>query len=306
MALMSFVRSIVATRLLGVRIFACILSLGLVAPIFAFDAMAQQASDNGPTRIVTKGVSVGGGLKIDIHAPISVKSRGFLRPGKKAPVILYVHGGGWIKGSREKIYNLDTFATQRNWMLVSVQYRPVPRTNIDGQVRDVVRSINWVRKNISRYGGDRKRIVIMGHSAGSHLVSLIAARRVGGSLRGVIANDVQAYDMVAYGGMRGSLPYVYAAAFGTNPKDWVRWSPVTYVRRGPRGGLPPFMIMYSGSNYDRRKILANGFAGDLKAKGARVTLFDGKRYSHGSIARGIGPSPQVTKAVERFLRRAFR
>lgn len=259
-----------------------------------------------PTRIVTKGVSVGGGLKIDIHAPITVKSQGFFRPGKKAPILLYVHGGGWIKGSREKIYNLDTFATKRGYMLVSVQYTPVPRTNIDGQVRDIVRSINWVRNNISRYGGDKRKIVIMGHSAGSHLVSLIAAKRLGGKLAGVIANDVQAYDMVAYGGMRGSLPHVYAAAFGSNPKNWIKWSPVTYVRSGPKGGLPPHMIMYSGSNYARRKVLANGFGADLRAKGASVTLFDGRRYSHGSIARGIGTSAEVTRAVERFLRKAYR
>lgn len=267
---------------------------------------AAQTSPTAPTRIITKGVPVGGGLKIDIHAPISIKSQGFFKPGKKAPVLLYVHGGGWIKGTREKIYKLDKFATQRGWMLVSVDYRPVPRTNIDGQVRDIVRSINWVRQNISRHGGDKKKIVIMGHSAGSHLVSLIAAKRLGGNLRGVIANDVQAYDMVAYGGMRGSLPYVYAAAFGSNPANWVKWSPVTYVRRGARGGLPPFMIMYSGSNYQRRKVLANGFAGDLREKGARVTLFDGRRYSHGSIASRIGVSSEVTLAVERFLRRAYR
>ena len=267
---------------------------------------AQSFSQNKPTRIVTKGVSVGGGQKIDIHAPISVKSRGFFRPGKKAPVLLYVHGGGWIKGTREKIYNLDRFATQRGYMLVSIDYRPVPRTNIDGQVRDVVRAINWVRNNISRYGGDKRKIVIMGHSAGSHLVAMVAAKRLGGPLRGVISNDVQAYDMVAYGGMRGSLPYVYAAAFGYNPNNWIKWSPVTYVRKGARGGYPPIMIMYSGSNYARRKVLANGFAGDLRAKGARVTLFDGKRYSHGSIARGIGTSAEVTRAVERFLRKAYR
>ncbi|MEM7215700.1 MAG: alpha/beta hydrolase [Pseudomonadota bacterium] len=268
-------------------------------------SVSQNAAE-APSRIVTKAVSVGGGLKVDIHAPLSVKSQGFFRPGKKAPVIIYVHGGGWIKGNREKIYNLDTFATQRGWMLVSIQYRPVPRTNIDGQIRDVVRSINWVRRNISRHGGDKNRIVIMGHSAGSHLVSLVAAKRLGGKLRGVVANDVQAYDMVAYGSLRGSLPRVYAAAFGSNPANWVKWSPVTYVRSGPSGGLPPFMILYSGSNYERRQILANGFAGDLRAKGARVTLFDGRRYTHGSIARGIGPSRQVTVAVERFLRRAFR
>lgn len=280
----------------------------IVALLLVFPVLAQTNASGGqkPTRIVTKGVSIGGGLRIDIHAPTSVKSRGFLRPGKKTPVIIYVHGGGWIKGTREKIYNLDSFATQRDWMLVSIQYRPIPKTNIDGQVRDLVRSINWVRNNISRYGGDKRKIALMGHSAGSHLVSLVAAKRLGGALRGVVANDVQAYDMVAYGAMRGSLPYVYAAAFGSNPANWVKWSPVTYVRRGQRGGLPPFMIMYSGSNYERRKVLANGFAADLRAKGARVTLFDGRRYSHGSIARGIGPSQQVTKAVERFLRRAFR
>ena len=66
------------------------------------------------------------------------------------------------------------------------------------------------------------------------------------------------------------------------------------------------MILYSGSNYERRKILANGFANDLRKKGVRVTLFDGQRYSHGAIASRIGTSPEVTKAVERFLRGVFR
>lgn len=299
--------SVIHARTLLLASLVALLAFGqVVTPSTAQSVAGSQARAVGSSIIVSKDVPIGGGLRVDIHAPASVKSRGLFRPGRKAPVLVYVHGGGWIKGNREKIYNLDKFTTQRGWMLVSVQYRPVPKTNIDGQVRDVVRAINWVRTHIARYGGEKKKIALMGHSAGSHLVSLIAAKRLGGPLRGVVANDVQAYDMVAYGAMRGSLPYVYAAAFGSNPGNWVKWSPVTYVRRGPRGGLPPFMIMYSGSNYERRKVLANGFAADLRAKGARVSLFDGKRYSHGSIARGIGTSQQVTRAVERFLRSAFR
>ena len=131
------------------------------APL-ATKAVAKPA----PKWITTRGVSVGRGLKLDIHAPLITKRQGIFRPGKKVPILLYVHGGGWIKGSREKVYRLPSFATSRKWMLVSVDYRPVPRTNIDGQVNDIVRSINWVRKNIKRYGGDPKRIVIMGHSAG--------------------------------------------------------------------------------------------------------------------------------------------
>ena len=281
-----------------------LLSSGFLISVTQPSAFAQSSVTQGK-RIVTKGILVGRGQKVDIHAPASAKRRGFFRPSKKAPVLLYVHGGGWIKGTREKSYSLGEFATRRGYMLVSIDYRAIPQTNIDGQVADVVMAINWVRKNIGKYGGDKNKIVIMGHSAGSHLVSMVAAKRVGGKLRGVIANDVQAYDMVAYGGMRGSLPYVYAAAFGSNPNNWIKWSPATYVRRGPSGGLPPVMIMYSGSNYKRRKILAHGFAGDLRAKGARVTLFDGKRYSHGSIARRIGSSPEVTRAVESFLRRSF-
>jgi acetyl esterase/lipase len=256
--------------------------------------------------VVTRGVSIGSGLKVDIHAPDSVKRKGFLGFGRnKVPVIVYVHGGGWIRGSREKVYQLPKFANQRGWMVVSIDYRPVPRTNIDGQVSDVTRGIAWVQRSIGSYGGDPKRIVIMGHSAGSHLVAMIAAKGKIRGLRGVIANDVQAYDMVAYGGMRGSLPHVYASAFGSNPANWVRWSPVTYVRKAR--GLPPHLIMHSGGNItERRRALSRGYAAELRRRGAKVTMFDGRRYTHGAIMSRIGSSPEVTRAVERFLKGVFR
>ncbi len=251
-----------------------------------------------------EGVSIGSGLKANIYAPEKVRRGLFSFARRKAPVIVYVHGGGWIRGTRAKVYRLPKFANQRGYMVVSVDYRPVPRTSIDGQVRDVTRGIRWVQRNIKRYGGDPKRIVIMGHSAGSHLVAMIGARGSIKGLRGIISNDVQAYDMIAYGGMRGDLPRVYAMAFGSNPKNWERWSPVTYVRRN--SGFPPFMIMHSGGNITaRRRTLSRGFAAELRRRGARVTVFDGSRYTHGAIMSRIGSSPEVTRAVERFLRRVF-
>lgn len=281
--------------------------VALVCLVFSGTVSFAQINPPAPPQsetIATLAVPIGRGLKIDIHAPLITKTRGLFRPGKKVPVVIYVHGGGWIKGSREKVYNLPAFTNSRGWMLVSVDYRPVPRTNIDGQVNDVVRAINWVRANIKRHGGNPKKIVIMGHSAGSHLVAMVGVKKLGGKLRGIISNDVQAYDMVAYGGMRGSLPRVYAAAFGTKISNWIKWSPITYVSKSK--GYPPFLIMYSGSDYDRRKVLANGFGRALKQQGTRVTWFDGKRYSHGAIASRIGTSAEVTNAVDRFLRRAFR
>jgi acetyl esterase/lipase len=283
--------------------FSKLAKIFLFALLIAGFCKIANAQEAQPNILRYLDISTGNGLKLDIHAPLSTKKRGFFGRRKLAPVLIYVHGGGWIKGSRKKVYRLPNFAAQRNVMLVSVDYRPVPKTDIDGQVRDVVQGIKWVRKNIKRYGGDPKRIVIMGHSAGSHLVALVSARKLGGQFRGVIPNDVQAYDMVAYAGMRGSLPYVYAKAFGSNPNNWVKWSPITYVRRN--SNFPPHLIMHSGSNRERRKILANGFAYELRKKGAKVTLFDGWRYSHGAIASRIGSSPEVTRAVTAFLRKVF-
>ncbi len=284
------------------------MSIRRLAQLFAFSMiLIAQSFGLASAGEVVEGVSIGGGLKVNIYRPDAVKNRGFLGLGRRrVPVIVYVHGGGWIRGTRAKVYRLPKFANDRGWMVVSVDYRPVPKTTIDGQVSDVTRGIRWVQRNIGTYGGDPKRVVIMGHSAGSHLVAMIGAKGTVKGLRGIIPNDVQAYDMVAYGGMRGPLPYVYAAAFGANPANWVRWSPVTFVRKREKK-MPPFLMMHSGGNiYDRRKILTEGFAAELRRKGTRVTVFNGKRFSHGAMMSRIGSDPQITRAVENFLRRVFR
>lgn len=258
--------------------------------------------------VLYEGISYSRGLKLDIHAPEKVKRAGIFSlvgNSRLAPVVLYVHGGGWVKGSRKKVYKLPDWLTSKGYLLVAIDYRKVPRTTIDGQVKDVSAAIRWVRSRIRKYGGDPKRIVIMGHSAGAHLVSMVAAKRKGGALRGVIPNDVQAYDVVAYAGMRGSLGYPYSNAFGSNPRNWVRWSPATWARRS--SGLPPHLVMYSGSQRERRRSISIGYANLLKSRGTRVSVFHGGRYTHGSIARKLGsPGDKATKAVEKFLRRVMR
>lgn len=269
--------------------------ISLFALLIANSALAQELKADIP---------VGGGQFVDIHIPDAAKPKGLFQIRRPVPVLLYVHGGGWIRGDRRRVYNLPEYANSRGYMLVSVSYRPVPRTNIDGQVADVVRAINWTRNNIKRYGGNPRKIVIMGHSAGAHLVSMVGAKKLGGPLRGIIANDVQAYDMVAYASIRGSIDGVYLKAFGSNPSDWIKWSPATYVRQN--SGFAPFMVMYSNSHRPRRATVSVAFARQLRSRGARVTLFNGSAYSHGSIARGIGSSPGVTRAVDRFLQAAFR
>lgn len=268
--------------------------------LFCVAAQAQELK----VQELKANIPVGRGQFVDVYVPDAAKPQGIFRVKKKAPVLLYVHGGGWVKGDQKKVYNLPAYANSRGFMLVSVSYRPVPRTNIDGQVNDIIRAIRWTRNNITRYGGDPGKIAIMGHSAGAHLVSLVGVLKKAGPLRGVVANDVQAYDMVAYASIRGSIDGVYLRAFGQNPANWVKWSPITYARKS--GGFPPFMVMYSNSHRPRRAVISKAFATELKRKGTRVTSFNGSRYSHGSIVSTIGKSPQVTGALDRFLKSVYR
>ena len=272
-------------------------------PAFVFALLAWIAAPTAAHAYqLSEGVPVGNGLKVDIYAPNGAKPARFGRRG--APVVIYAHGGGWIKGSRKKVYSQHRWLTQRGYVFVSVDYRPVPQTDIDGQVRDVSNAVNWVRKNIRQYGGNPRKIVLMGHSAGAHLVAMIAAKNTAGRIAGVIPNDVQAYDMVAYGVVRGGIGHPYDKAFGSNIEDWVRWSPATYAKRNRR--MPPHLILHSGSQRARRRQLTRGYVNLLRSRGTKAYAFDGGAYTHGSIARTLGQNNSVTSAVERFLEQVTR
>lgn len=274
-------------------------AISLIFLIFVAPAEALAAK-------LSEGITYSRGLKLDVHAPEDAGRRFlFVRTGKLAPVILYVHGGGWVKGSRKKVYRHPEWLTSRGYVLVAIDYRKVPQTTIDGQINDVARAVAWTRRNIKRYGGDPNRIVLMGHSAGAHLVALAAAQGKVGNVRGVIPNDVQAYDLVAYVTKRGSIGSMFGRAFSDNPKNWVRWSPITYARRA--AGLPPHLVMYSRSQGERRRSISIGYANVLKSRGVRVSVFHGTKYSHGAIAARLGrQGDAATAAVEKFLRRVTR
>lgn len=276
--------------------------IAMVLAIFAsLGGTAAQAA------VTHKDITYRAGLKMNIHVPSSIaNSKRTLFGGKKtAPVVLYVHGGGWVKGNRTRVYGMPEWLTRNGYVMVAVDYRLIPTTTIDGQVGDVVSALSWVKRNIKRYGGDPKRIVLMGHSAGAHLVALVAAQGKAKGVRGIIPNDVQAYDLVAYATKRGSIGPMFGKAFSDEPQNWVKYSPATYARNAK--GLPPHLILYSNSQGERRRSISVGYANLLKSRGVRVSLFDGSRYSHGAIATRLGRSGDAASAeIERFLRSVMR
>ncbi|MEZ4399350.1 MAG: alpha/beta hydrolase [Kofleriaceae bacterium] len=91
------------------------------------------------------------------------------------PVLLYVHGGGWVVGDKRQQGRLTVHELARaGWVCVSINYRLSPRATFPDHLIDVKRALAWVRDHIGDHGGDPRFVVIAGGSAGAHLATLAA------------------------------------------------------------------------------------------------------------------------------------
>jgi acetyl esterase/lipase len=97
-----------------------------------------------------------------------------------APVLLYIHGGGWILGDkREQGVPMMLHLAARGWVCVSANYRLSPKATFPDHLVDVKAALAWVKQHITEYGGDPTFVAVSGGSAGGHLAALV----------GLTAND---------------------------------------------------------------------------------------------------------------------
>lgn len=148
----------------------------------------------GPAgRMVAEGEAYGRSpfQQVDVFSPVTDA-----RPdgGANRPVIIFFHGGGWAKGSRDTYGFAGRAFASEGFVTVVAGYRLVPEGRYPVFMEDAAAAVRWTRANIARYGGDPDRIVIAGHSAGAHIALLLAldprwlgdAVQPGGAVRGVI------------------------------------------------------------------------------------------------------------------------
>ena len=105
--------------------------------------------------------------------------------GAGAPVLLFVHGGGFTGGDKHvpgsPMYDhVGAWAVRNGWVGVTITYRLAPEHTWPSGAQDVAAAVAWVRDNIAAYGGDPSRIVVAGHSAGCvHVASYLAGQGAG-------------------------------------------------------------------------------------------------------------------------------
>ena len=179
------------------------------------------------------------------------------REGDRRPVLLQVHGGGWMIGDkREQGRPLMTHLASLGWVCVAINYRLSPQATMPAHIVDVKRSIAWIRRHIEEFGGDPDFVCITGGSAGGHLSALAALTANDPAFQpGFEAVDTRLDACVPFYGVydfidrANSRPLVKLADFvgprvfkcrpEEQPELWDAVSPITRVGRH----APPFFVI---------------------------------------------------------------
>lgn len=90
------------------------------------------------------------------------------------PIVVFFYGGSWQNGSRSSYLFVGAALASRGFVAVVPDYRTWPETAFPGFVDDAAAAVRWARDHATEFGGDPSQIFLMGHSAGAHIVMLLA------------------------------------------------------------------------------------------------------------------------------------
>ena len=278
------------------------LALLFIAVVLLPDAQAQEIKRDIPY------VSQGHERQVlDVYSPAGAKN---------LPVVFWIHGGGWQAGDKSSVQLKPQVFVEKGFVFVSTNYRLLPNVEIDVIFRDIAKSIHWVHDHIAEHGGDPKRVLVMGHSAGAQLAALICTdnrylKEEGLTLsmiKGCVPVDGDTYDVPAIietaetrRRVHGQPPpkLGHREKFGNTPEKHRDFSAVTHVAKGKN--IPPFLILHVADHPDNAA-QAFRFGAVLKEAGIPDTVFGAKETNHTKINENLGATDDPsTKAVFDFV-----
>jgi arylformamidase len=264
---------------------------GSVAPATRFDGQMTLPAGAKVVRDVPYGSDRR--QRFDVYIPANAKS---------APVLFMVHGGAWFlgdKAERNVVANKVARWLPRGFIVVSTNYRMLPGAAPIEQARDVARALAAAQDRAASWGGDRTRFILMGHSAGAHLVALLAAAPsisagiVSTPWLGTVALDSVALDVTKI--MEARHARFYDRAFGRDPEYWKAASPFHALTSPGR----PILLVCSTRRSDSCP-QASGFAAKAASLGMKAEVLK-EDLSHMQVNERLGEKPGYTQAVEAFF-----
>ena len=219
------------------------------------------------------------------------------------PAIVFIHGGGWANGDRQRYRHSIEKAAQRGCVAVTISYRLMQfdRENKEtttatpifpAQIHDAKAAIRWLRENAEKYNVDPNRIGVTGGSAGGHLSLLVGLTDPDSHLEGESGNPNQSSRVQAVVNVFGptemadcyeasSVAWVFRLFTGGTPgevpEQYKMASPLTYVSKDD----PPVLTLHGDQDklvpVQQAKLLDK----KMKAAGASHTLMIFEGQGHG-------------------------
>lgn len=265
------------------------------------------AKDGLPTTVAYRTIEgvAASSLSLDVHAPAGAC---------RAPVVLWVHGGGYHSGDkanqvRDKVARFNA----EGWIFVSINYRlTVPGSassaRFPDHYDDVAAAVAWVHRSIGAYGGDPNRLALLGHSAGADIVANVADQPTYLAAHGLTMADLdcvgpldtEGFDKVASVGDGESAQW--KSALGNEPGYLTTTSATRFI--GDQR-VPDTISVIRGTA--GRRAIERAYLDRVADTEARAIAIDAAGLSHDEVNTRIGvPGDTVmTPALLRFLRECF-
>ena len=235
---------------------------------------------------------------------------------KDLPVVLLVHGGGWVSGKKEDYRFMQTALAQQQYVAVSIDYRLAPDSVFPAPVEDVKCAVRWIRENAHAQRMDTRRIVAMGASAGAHLVVMLGTTQGMAQFEGSggHSNQSSAIDaMVLHGGPFALGPLARELSAHPTADSPASQKAVTMLLGGNtdfnsqayRDASPaifaspksaPALLLHGAEDTVVPNSESVGFDALLRSKGVSSDLLIMPKAGHGDF--GSDPGPVVLKLLD--------
>jgi acetyl esterase/lipase len=205
------------------------------------------------------------------------------------PVVVFFHGGSWQRGSRQQYRFIGGTLAQMGYVAVVPGYRLYPAATFPAFAEDGAAAVAWTLQHAAEYGGDPRKVFVMGHSAGAQIGALVAL-----DSRYLRATGHATADVRGFIGLSGPYDFrrntpLLKALFGANPDDRAS-QPIAWVRADA-----PRLLLIHG---DADRVVEPGNSRRLNAAARRaggaseMLIVPGMNHGGGLVAlSAFGPSP---------------
>jgi acetyl esterase/lipase len=253
--------------------------------------------------------------RLDVYLP-----RGENQTGRPRPIVLYIHGGGWVIGDkREQGIPILNHMAGAGWVGFTANYRLSPKHKAPAHLVDAKKALVWIREHAAEYDADPNFVAVIGNSAGGHLCALMALTENDPEFQPGFEDadtSVQAavpfygvYDMSDREELYGNnqfLRFIESAVLGATvvdaPDRFAAYSPLDQVHES----APPMMVVHGSRDVLVPVQGARTFATKLKAISKNPVIY--AELEGAQHAFDVFTSPRTVRTVEwvqQFLAEAY-